>query len=153
MEINCIIRKAEHADIPSLIALLKVLFSMEKDFQPEESKQQKGLEMMLESPATRCVLVAEINKQVAGMVTAQLLVSTAEGGPVALIEDVIVDEEYRKNGIGRQLLLSMESWAKEKGASRLQLLADRNNTPALGFYNSLNWKATNLICLHRKQAN
>ncbi|OLN30488.1 GCN5 family acetyltransferase [Desulfosporosinus metallidurans] len=95
-------------------------------------------------------MVAELNQQIVGMCTAQILVSTAEGGMVALIEDLVVEDAYRGQGIGKALLLSIESWAIARGVRRLQLLADRNNTLALDFYKKMNWKHTQLICLHKK---
>lgn len=145
-----IIRNAADTDVPSLITLLGILFSIESDFSANESKQRIGLEMMLKDCTQRCIMVAEIEGQVVGMCTAQLLVSTAEGGVVALIEDLVVKNEYRRSGIGKQLLLAIEKWAVEKGAKRLQLLADRNNTPALKFYQKMSWNNTQLICLSKK---
>ncbi|MCO5387176.1 GNAT family N-acetyltransferase [Desulfosporosinus sp.] len=150
MASNYIIRRAVHSDVNCLIGLLEILFSIESDFTVEEFKQRSGLEMMLNDDTRRCIMVAEINQQVVGMCTAQILVSTAEGGFVAVIEDLVVHKEYRGKGIGRGLLLSIESWAIAKGVKRLQLLADRNNTAALEFYKSLSWKSTQLICLHKK---
>lgn len=150
MESQYIIRKAKLEDIPRLSGLLEILFSVEADFTADESKQRKGLEMMLNDPENRCILVAESNQGVIGMCTAQILVSTAEGGPVALIEDVIVDKQFRRWGIGQKLLLAIEDWALERGARRLQLLADQNNTPALEFYKRMSWNKTQLICLHKK---
>lgn len=150
MESSYMIRKAIESDVPSLIALLKILFSLETDFSVNESKQRIGLELMLNDDSNRCIMVADMKGQVIGMCTAQLLVSTAEGGVVALIEDLVVANEYRKIGIGKNLLLAIESWAAEKGAKRLQLLADRNNTPALEFYRKMSWNCTQLICLHKK---
>lgn len=147
---NYLIRRANHNDINRLIRLLRILFSIETDFAINESKQRSGLEIMLGDPDNRCVMVAEINQKIVGMCTAQLLVSTAEGGLAALIEDMVVDYDYRRRGIGKKLLSSIEGWAVEKGARRLELLTDLNNTPALEFYEKMNWKYTKLICLHKK---
>lgn len=148
--LNCIIRRANHPDISSMIRLLRILFSIETDFAFEELTQQSGLEIMLGDCTNRCIMVAELNQQIVGMCTAQILVSTAEGGLVALIEDLVVEDSCRGQGIGKELLLSMEGWAIARGVRRLQLLADRNNTLALDFYKKLDWKNTQLICLHKK---
>ncbi|SDI08304.1 GNAT family N-acetyltransferase [Desulfosporosinus hippei] len=147
---NSIIRRAESTDISALVRLLGILFSIESDFKIDESKQRKGLEIMLQDDSKGCIMVAENNSQVIGMCTAQILVSTAEGGYVALIEDLVVDKEHRGIGIGKELLSSIEGWAMEKGAKRLQLLADKNNISALDFYKSIGWNSTQLICLHKK---
>jgi predicted N-acetyltransferase YhbS len=145
------IRNAQPDDLGAMTALLKDLFSIEADFAVDEQRQRRGLALMLDGCRKhRCVKVAEMEGQVVGMVTAQMLVSTAEGGMVALIEDMVVDSRWRGFGIGRSLMQSIEAWAHEHGVSRLQLLADRTNFPALDFYDKIGWIPTRLICLRRK---
>jgi len=144
------IRRARPRDLDALVGLLGALFSIEADFAPDTDKQRRGLTMLLESPATRCALVAEVDGRTVGMCTAQLVVSTAEGGPSALIEDVVVDENFRGRGLGRRLMDAIGEWAEQAGATRLQLLADKNNTPALDFYERIGWAQTQLVCLRRR---
>ena len=148
--LNYCIRRANYSDIKSMIRLLRILFSIETDFEVDESTQQSGLEMMLGNYTERCIIVAEINQQIVGMCTAQILVSTAEGGRVAIIEDLVVEDAFRGQGIGKGLLLAIEGWSIAQDVRRLQLLADRNNTRALEFYKSMNWKYTQLKCLRKK---
>lgn len=45
---------------------------------------------------------------IVGMATIQTLISTAEGGRVGLVEDVVVDESFRGKGIGKLLLAGIE---------------------------------------------
>jgi GNAT superfamily N-acetyltransferase len=47
-------------------------------------------------------------------------------------------------------MAGIEDWALERGANRLQLLADRTNADALGFYAGIGWRTTRMICLRRK---
>lgn len=148
--LNYCIRRANYSDLKSMIRLLRILFSIETDFEVDESTQQGGLEMMLGNYTERCIIVAEINQQIVGMCTAQILVSTAEGARVALIEDLVVEDAFRGQGIGKGLLLAIEGWSIAQDVRRLQLLADRNNTRALEFYKSMNWRYTQLVCLRKK---
>ncbi len=104
---------------------------------------------MLEGSERRAVLVAVREGRVVGMVTAQLVVSTAEGAPSALVEDMVVDASERERGIGAALLRAIEAWSRARGATRLQLLADRDNAPALAFYARMGWRSTRLVCLRR----
>ncbi len=97
----------------------------------------------------KCIQVAEYNKEVIGMCSAQTLISTAEGGIVAVVEDLVVDKRFRGLGIGRMLLESIEAWSRQSGLKRLQLLADSNNQPALHFYQQNNWQPTQLICIRK----
>jgi len=143
------IRAATERDLDALVALLGLLFALESDFTPDPDRQRRGLAAMLADPPSRTVLVAERGGAVIGMATAQLVVSTAEGGPSALVEDVVVTAPERGRGVGRRLLGALETWAAARGASRLQLLADRENAPALRFYQRLGWRPTQLVCLRR----
>jgi ribosomal protein S18 acetylase RimI-like enzyme len=143
------IRPATPSDLDTLVRLLGVLFSIEADFRPDEVRQRRGLARMLEDPERRVVLVAERDGAVIGMVTAQLIISTAEGAPSALLEDLVVDAADRGRGVGRELVAAIEGWARARGATRLQLLADRDNSAALRFYERLGWRATQLVCLRR----
>jgi ribosomal protein S18 acetylase RimI-like enzyme len=143
------LRPAAPADLEALVRLLGVLFSIEADFRPDEARQRRGLSRMLEEPARRLVLVAEEGGAVIGMVTVQLVVSTAEGGDAGLLEDLVVDAPHRGRGVGRRLLEGAAAWARARGATRLQLLADVTNAPALGFYDRLGWARTQLVCLRR----
>jgi GNAT superfamily N-acetyltransferase len=143
------IRPASRADLEALVRLLGQLFAIEADFAPDPARQLAGLALMLADPERRTVQVAERGGAVVGMVTAQLVVSTAEGGPSALVEDMVVEVQERGRGAGAALLRAVEAWAVARGATRLQLLADRENAPALAFYARMGWAGTRLVCLRR----
>lgn len=144
-------RGAEPRDAPRLVALIGELFALETAFAVDPARQEKGLRALLVSPSAH-ILVADANDDVVGMCTVQLTVSTAEGGPSGLIEDVVVDRAWRGKGIGRALLDQAEAWARSQGASRVQLLADQRNTPALEFYAGRGWTLTPMVCLNKKLA-
>lgn len=145
------IRNARHADIDTLVRLLIQLFTLETDFTIDEHRQRRGLGMLIDGCGKhRCLQVAEAEGAVVGMGSAQLLISTAEGGPVALIEDIVVDAPWRARGIGRKIMEAIEQWAIQRGVTRLQLLADHTNGAALDFYHHLDWLPTRMVCLRRK---
>ncbi|MFO8085012.1 MAG: GNAT family N-acetyltransferase [Desulfobacterales bacterium] len=144
-----IIRKARLSDIEDLVELLRQLFFLETDFNFDAERQKQGLLLMLDSSQTRCVMVAESNQEIIGMCTAQLLVSTAQGTLSGLIEDMVVHHDHRGKGLGSRLLQSVELWSIASGASRIQLLADKQNVTALNFYKNRQWRSTQLICLRK----
>ncbi len=145
-----IIRPATQSDIKGMVLLLQQLFAIEKDFHFDGARQRKGLELLLE--ATNCVImVAEEKQSVIGMGSGQLIISTAEGGPSLLVEDVVVQPSRQSHGIGTMLLQTLGDWGAARGAKRLQLLADRNNAVALDFYHRRGWQQTQLICLRKFQ--
>lgn len=142
------IRRAGAEDVPNLLPLLRLLFSIEEDFTFDAKKQLKGL-TLLAGQNSAAIFVAETGRETVGMVTGQLLISSAEGGPALLVEDLIVAPHQRNKKIARSLLQALAHWASEKGATRMQLLADVNNKEALSFYKKCDWTQTKLICLRK----
>ena len=83
------------------------------------------------------------------MANALITISTAEGGRVLLLEDVIVGSEYRGRGLGRMLVEHVLTWAKMEDMVRVTLLADRDNHAALGFYYRLGFVHSNMVVLRK----
>ncbi len=144
------IRTATSADIPQLVALLKVLFAIEADFEFDADKQTRGLNLLLNSEKDRVLVAVSLDdSQVLGLCTVQTLISKAEGSRVGWLEDLVVAANFRKQGIATKLLAEAVSWAECQGLKRLQLLADKNNGSALDFYQKQGWQATQLVCLRK----
>lgn len=142
------IRPGSSGDLPAMTRLLQELFAVETEFAVDTEKQRAGLQLLLDS-ARAGIWVAERRGRVVGMVTVQLVVSTAEGGFSGLLEDLVVSSAYRRRGLGKALLSAAVKWAREQGATRIQLLADGRNVPALIFYRKQEWLQTNMIALRR----
>ena len=142
------IEHAKPADIPQLVAFLKDLFSTELDFTADASRQQRGLELLIAEAAKSDRLTVAVARdeqgKALGMASAQLVISTAEGAPSAWIEDVIVHPDFRRQGLGRLLLDHLLAWAKTRGATRAQLVTDKENQGAELFYNGVGWETTRL---------
>lgn len=139
-----VVRQAGAGDLEALSGLLQVLFALERDFVFDDAKARRGLSLLLDREDA-LLLAAEADREVVGMCSVQTLISTAEGGPVGLVEDLVVAEARRGRGIGRMLLSEAENWAASRGLSRLQLLTDSGNRPTLDFYDRLGWSGTHLV--------
>lgn len=137
-------------DLPALADLLAELFTLEADFQPDRARQIAGLRLILDNPALGRLFVARADGAVAGMVNALITVSTAEGGRVLLLEDVIVRRERRGDGLGRRLVEHALAWAAAEGMTRVTLLADAGNAPALAFYARLGFAPSAMRVLRRR---
>jgi len=142
-EHSIIVEFAKFEDIDKMAHLLSQLFSIERDFGVDYAKQKEGLELVFNDEMSD-ILVARVDNALVAMATMQRLISTAEGGYVGHIEDVVVDDEYRNRGIGTYLVERLVALAKERGYKRLQLAADRENTKALLFYQKRSFSATSL---------
>jgi ribosomal protein S18 acetylase RimI-like enzyme len=116
-----------------LVELLGILFGQERDFAPDPVKQAQALAQILSRTEAR-VWVAREGDEVVGMVNAQAVISTAEGGPALWLEDFVVRPAFRKRGIGTQLLQHVICEAKARGYRRITLLADGDNYRAQALY-------------------
>mmetsp|Transcript_54244 Transcript_54244/g.100262 ORF Transcript_54244/g.100262 Transcript_54244/m.100262 type:complete len:252 (+) Transcript_54244:118-873(+) len=59
------------------------------------------------------------------------------------VRNLAVDEEFRRQGIGKKLLLWCGARARERGAEQLWLHVESNNTAALDFYRNLSFEIGN----------
>jgi GNAT superfamily N-acetyltransferase len=147
MESQPRVRAATESDLDAMTRLIERLFTVEPDFSFDPGQARRGLGLLLAKQEAAALWVAEQGGQVIAMCTAQIVISTAEGGPVAWVEDVVVRPDRRGRGIGRLLLDAVTTWAIRRGLTRLQLLADGENAAALGFYRQRGWQGTRMICL------
>lgn len=128
------ITPATPSDIPALCELLDLLFSQEADFTPDHAAQARGLASIIGDAGVGHILVARREGRVQGMVSLLYTVSTALGGRVALLEDMVVTPEARGDGLGSELLGRAIAWAREQGCLRITLLTDQGNQTAQRFY-------------------
>jgi GNAT superfamily N-acetyltransferase len=133
-EILMVIEKATVADITQLCCLLDILFSQEVEFKPDADTQERGLRAIVTNPDVGVILVARHNDTLVGMVNILFTVSTALGGRVGILEDMVVIPSKRSSGVGSQLLNAAIATARENNCQRLTLLTDSDNETAHGFY-------------------
>jgi GNAT superfamily N-acetyltransferase len=130
-----IVTEANALDIPRLVELLGLLFTQEAEFEPDPDRQERGVRAILDHPSVGQILVLrDEDGIVEGMVNLLFTVSTALGGRVALLEDMIVEPEYRSAGNGSMLLNAAILAARAAGCLRVTLLTDRGNHAAEEFY-------------------
>ena len=146
VQIDC----AGAADLDSMVALLGELFALEADFSPAPEKQRAALRWILDHPNHGRLFVLRDAGRVVGMCNALISVSTAEGGPVLVLEDLIVAASHRRGGHGRRLVGHVLEWARGAGMSRVTLLADRDNSPALDFYARLGFEESAMVVRRRR---
>ena len=139
------IEPATIEDLPQLVQLLVALFSEEADFKPDKDKQAEGLRLILEQPKLGRIFVLRTDHTVIGMVNLLFTISTAEGGPVVLMEDVIVHPQHRRQGYGGRLLDYAVQFAREKSFKRITLLTDRLSAESQTFFASHGFSFSSMI--------
>src|SRR5262245_32200186 len=89
------IRRAGPSDIPEIVRLLVELFGQEAEFAPAPDRHARGLAAIIADERVGKILIAEDDGRIAGMVNFLYTVSTALGGRVAHLEDVVVAKAMR----------------------------------------------------------
>ncbi len=128
------IEPAISEDLDELSGLLGELFSEESDFRPNRDKQLRGLRLIFEQPSRGRVFVLRRDRTIVGMINLLFTISTAEGGFVLLLEDLVVHDSYRDQGYGSMLLEYAISFAKKKNFLRITLLTDRPEIRSQNFF-------------------
>jgi len=142
---NIKIRIANKDDINDLVRLLNELFTQDIEFEPDYEKQKTGLDKIISNCAIGEILVLQLDDQIIGMVSLLYSISTALGGKVAILEDMIIDENFRNKGFGKQLLNEAINFSRKNECLRLTLLTDYNNDNAIRFYKSVGFKNSDMI--------
>ncbi len=139
------IEPATMEDLPKLIDLVVELFEMEEDFIPNRVLQDKGLRLILEQPSRGRIFVVRTDHEILGMVNCLFTISTAMGGFVILLEDLIIHPEFRRQGYGTQLIEYCVDFARRKDFKRLTLLTDKVSEQSQKFFEKVGFEHSSMI--------
>lgn len=131
---DVVIEPAISEDLDELSSLLGELFSEESDFRPDKAKQLRGLRLIFEQPNRGRVFVLRRDRTIVGMMNLLFTISTAEGGFVILLEDLVIHKEHRGHGFGSMLLDYAIEFARQKNFRRITLLTDRPELRSQSFF-------------------
>ena len=131
---NFLIEPANPSDIPEILSLIKQLALYEK--APNEVTVT--LEILLrdgfgEHKIFDCFVARSSDNSLLGMALFYTKYSTWKGRCLYL-EDIIVDQQHRGNGIGKELFRAVYDVARNTHAGRLEWQVLDWNEPAIGFY-------------------
>ena len=142
---HVVIEPATDADLDELSEMLGGLFSQEGDFRPDKEKQLRGLRLIFEQPSRGRVFVLRQNGAIVGMINLLFTISTAEGGFVILLEDLVIHKQYQGKGYGSKLLKHAIDFAKQKNFLRITLLTDRPENLAQEFFRHHDFVESSMI--------
>lgn len=126
------IREAISEDVESVLPLVaEFVVSFELDPEAFRSSFQK---LIIDDAAL--VLVAEIGGSLVGYCLGFVHGTFYANGPVAWLEEIMVQSEYRRSGLGGRFMDAFEAWSKKNGAN-LSALATRR---AAKFYEAIGYE-------------
>lgn len=136
-------------DLPALTDLVMDLLSRSEDFVPDQATQERGLRLILEQPNRGRILVVRNKDKIFGMVNLLFTISTARGGFVILMEDVVIHPDHRGQGYGRMLVDHVIDFARQKNFKRITLLTDRMSAESQEFFKKQGFEYSNMIPMRR----
>ncbi|MBC8424134.1 GNAT family N-acetyltransferase [bacterium] len=132
-----VIRPAEAADVPLVLAFIRELAAYERlDHEVVADETILRDTLFGERPAAE-VQLALFDGDPAGFALFFKNYSTFLGRPGLYLEDLFVRPSFRGRGVGRALLARLAALALERGCGRFEWSVLDWNEPAHGFYRKL----------------
>jgi len=147
-----IIRQATENDIPNLIQLYIEFHEFHVWGVPDrlripDAYDEAGLYDSLHailSSENSAIFVAEVNGNLVGL--AEVYIRQDKPEPLVVthrygfLQSLLVTARQRKNGIGKELVFTAQQWAKEHGATEMQLDIWEFDEGPLHFYERLGYR-------------
>jgi len=148
------IRKAEISDLKVIQEFNNKLCAKEHaDFDvtvnPEFARTESGERYFKSSIQNedRLVLIAEDNNRPIGYIAGGIekVSEFRTISDMCEIDNMWIDEEYRSQGIGKQLMNKFQNWTREKGIKRIRIIASYENRKGIEFYKREGFNEYDLI--------
>jgi ribosomal protein S18 acetylase RimI-like enzyme len=148
------IRLAQEGDLPGLGRLGALLVYQHHAFDPArflapDDGVEEGyawfLGTQLQAPDV-VIHVAQVEGEVVGYVYAAIEPPSWKElrEQAGFIHDIVVDERFRRRGVGQQLLEAAVAWLEQRGAPQILLCTATANLPAQRLFARLGFRTTML---------
>jgi GNAT superfamily N-acetyltransferase len=136
-------------DLPALTNLVMDLMEHSEDFTPDRVLQERGLRLILEQPNRGRIFVVRNKDKIFGMVNLLFTISTARGGFVILMEDVIIHPSHRGQRYGSMLVDYVVDFARKKNFRRITLLTDKMSAESQDFFKKHGFEHSHMIPMRK----
>ena len=129
------IRPARPDEVEAILPMYEWLFEEPGSVPPswEPGRAGEALAKTIEGPES-IVFLAELNGEPVGFCSGYLDMHSVRYGQRCWVEDLAVHPEHRSRGIGGLLLDAACDWARERGATHLELDTAHPRARARSFY-------------------
>lgn len=144
------IRKAKRKDYLSICELATNLHNIHHELRPEHYRKVNcamELEKFQELIEEERIIILEKQKHILGYAEIEIKKQGSNlecDATIFHIRSLIIKEPYRANGLGKEFFKELETYAKKKNCTQIQLLADEENKRAQKFYETIGLKVQTL---------
>ena len=128
------IREAKARDLPALLRMMRSLAEHPPAIPFDEDEVRAALDKFLGHAELGWAWLLWLGEKPAGYVILTLGYSFEFRGRDAFIDELYIEPEFRRRGLGRRALEFAEEKARASGVNALHLEVDRGNDPALELY-------------------
>lgn len=162
-EDQIILRDATISDLDNVVQLFKQLYTVEYRIEnkmcsnlksPDDFFNSKGFKKEI-SYKRKCIrnkkikfIVATYNEKVIGYTTGYVKNHPAYISKVLFGDEIVVNDQFQKNGIGDLLIKELVKWGKRNKAKEMMFYAFRDNKPAMSKYVNMGFKERH-ICMYK----
>lgn len=138
------VRAATEADLPRLLELLGQMDdSMYPTRRDAGETARLSVFRQIAADPRQHLLVADADGRIVGTVHLIVIPHLSRScKPSGLLESMVIDEAYRRKGVGAALLRELQRLAREVGCYKLALSSNLARRGAHRFYSRLGWKRT-----------
>ena len=129
------VREALPGEVERVLGMYEWLFAPPGSVPPrwDAERARTAISQAIEDPSA-AVLVAEHRGDLLGLCTAYLDMNSVRFGPRCWVEDLAVSPDHRSQGVGKVLLDAAKEWARDRGATHLELDSGDSRADAHRFY-------------------
>jgi aminoglycoside 6'-N-acetyltransferase I len=146
-ELKFIVRPVQQSDLQEWFRLRQLLWD-----ELSELEHQDEMLDIYEHTDSQLVLVAEKGGRLVGFLEASIrpFVEDCHTDHVGYLEGWFVEREFRRYGIGRDLVRGAERWARKKGCTEMASDAEVGNDLSLQAHLKLGYEETSRLVHLRK---
>lgn len=139
MKISPLIRQAVKEDLQQVLEVYRGL-TEDTDDTISVNEAEKKFEKLKSYPDYK-VYVAEYEKKIIGTFALLIMDNLAHRGePSAIVEDVVIRNEWQGKGIGKEMMKYAMNISRQKGCYKMVLSSHLRRERAHKFYESLGFK-------------
>lgn len=136
---NISIRNARQGDLPALLDLY-VHLNAANAVLPKDEPLEEAWQQVLGDPKVNCLLAEADGALVGSCVLVIVPNLTRRARPFAVVENVVTHSDYRRQGVGTQLIRHALEVAWGQNCYKVMLLSGAGRPDAHQFYEGLGFK-------------
>lgn len=130
------IRAARDSDAPAIAELLAQLG------YPSTVASVSMRLAKLQAEGSIVVVAGNDRHEIVGVASAVSYAALHTDTPVAYITALVTNEDVRRAGVGRRMVIALEQWALDRGCTRLSVTSGEHRIDAHAFYDQCGFSLT-----------